>query len=139
MNPLSGRTILIADDERYITTTIALKLRQAGATVLVANDGQEAFALATANTPQLVVSDFQMPIMSGLDLARQLKATAQTSEIPVLMLTARGHKLSPTELSQTNIRTLLAKPFSARELLLKLEELATSLPAIEEEPGANAA
>jgi CheY-like chemotaxis protein len=74
--------------------------------------------------PDLICSDFQMPLMSGLELAERLKATAETAHIPILMLTARGHRITPTQLAQTNIRTMLAKPFSARELVAKLQEVA---------------
>jgi CheY-like chemotaxis protein len=121
---LDGCTILVADDERYITTTISLKLRQAGGTVITASDGCEAFELARTHLPDLICSDFQMPLMSGLELAERLKATPETSHIPVLMLTARGHRIQPTELARTNIRAMLGKPFSARELVAKLQEIA---------------
>jgi CheY-like chemotaxis protein len=121
---LNGCTILVADDERYITATISLKLRQAGATVLVASDGSEAFDLACAYLPDLICSDYNMPLMTGLQLAARLSATARTAHIPLLMLTTRAHRIAPSQLADTNIRALLAKPFSARELLDKLGEVA---------------
>jgi DNA-binding response OmpR family regulator len=124
VNGFHGCTILVADDERYITTTIALKLRQAGGTVITACDGREAFELACNHVPDLICTDFQMPLMTGLELALRLKAIEQTAHIPILMLTARGHRITPSELARTNIRTLLAKPFSTRELLAKLHEVA---------------
>ena len=120
---LRGCTILVADDERYITATISLKLRQVGATVITASDGCEAFELACAHLPDLICSDYQMPLLNGLELAARLSATPQTSHIPVLMLTTRAHRISPSQLTNTNIRALLPKPFSARELLAKLGEV----------------
>src|SRR3954468_7671366 len=118
-----GRHILLADDEAYVTSILALKLRQLGDDVVVASDGQEAFELACKHRPQLVVSDFQMPVLSGYDMAVKLKATSETSAIPVLMLTGRGHLLSAEQLALTNIRHLLAKPFSAKSLLASINDV----------------
>jgi CheY-like chemotaxis protein len=123
-NGLNGLTVLVADDERYITATISLKLRQAGAKVLLASDGAEAFEIARIDYPDLICSGYRMPLMNGLELAARLKATPETAQIPMLMLTSRSHRIAPGELSGTNIRALLAKPFSPRELLAKLQEVA---------------
>jgi two-component system phosphate regulon response regulator PhoB len=118
-----GRTILLADDEAYVTSVISHKLQQLGDRVIVASDGEEAFELACQHKPSMIVTDFQMPVLSGFEMALLLKRTEQTSQIPVLMLTARGHLLSEAELAQTNIRALLAKPFSAKALIAKIDEL----------------
>jgi DNA-binding response OmpR family regulator len=120
---LKGCTILVADDERYISTIISLKLRQVGAKVIHAIDGLEAFELACAHSPSLVIADSQMPEMDGLELAERMKTCQATAHIPVLMLTNRGPSVEPIRMAQTNIRALLAKPFSARELLAKLAEV----------------
>jgi two-component system phosphate regulon response regulator PhoB len=118
-----GRHILLADDEAYVTSILAGKLRKLGDEVIVASDGQEALDLALAHRPQLVVSDFQMPVLSGYELAVKLKENPATAQIPLLMLTGRGHLLSREQLAMTNIRQLLAKPFSAKALLAKIDEL----------------
>jgi CheY-like chemotaxis protein len=118
-----GRKILLADDEAYVTSVISHKLQQLGDEVIVASDGQEAFELALQHRPSIVVSDFQMPVLSGFEMALLLKRSEPTSTIPVLMLTARGHLLSQAEMGQTNIRGLLCKPFSSKALLAKIEEL----------------
>lgn len=116
-------TILLADDEAHITCVVAAKLRSAGYTVSTARDGEEAFALAQASPPDLVITDLQMPRMSGLELARALKETAATSKIPVIMLTARGYIAEPAELAKTNIARMMSKPFSAREVVKSVTEL----------------
>ena len=121
---LKGFNILVADDERYITATISLKLRQAGANVIVASDGVEAFELARVHRPSLICSGYQMPLMNGLELADKLRRTLETANIPVLMLTSRSHRITPTQLIDSNIRAILGKPFSTRELLAKLQEVA---------------
>ena len=123
MNGLSGRTILVIDDERYITTTLSLKLRQCGATVLIAHDGREGFSMAVAHRPDMICTGYEMPLMCGLTLAEKLRATPVTSLTPMIMLTARGHRIELQSLMKTNVRGVLAKPFSAREVLAKLEEI----------------
>jgi CheY-like chemotaxis protein len=110
-------TILLADDEAHITCVVAMKLRSAGFNVVTARDGQEAFEVACKIRPNLVVTDLQMPRMSGLELAAKLSKAPQTSSTPIVMLTARGYILSKEQLAETNIRRLLPKPFSAKDIL----------------------
>ena len=116
-------TVLVADDEHHIRAIVVAKLRAAGYTVLEARDGEEALDLARQTPPDIVVTDLQMPCMSGLELCLHLKADPATSRTPVLMLTARGHILDAGVLTQTNIRETMAKPFGARELLRRIEAL----------------
>lgn len=117
------RKILLADDETYVTSLVAAKLRNLGDEVHIACDGEEAFSMACDLLPDLIVTDFQMPVMSGYEFACALRSSHAAREIPVIMLTARGHLLSPGELAKTNIQQLLAKPFSAKELVTKIEDL----------------
>lgn len=114
---------MLADDEAYVTTTLAMKLRKAGYEVITASNGEEGFMLASQNLPDLIVTDYQMPILSGFEMAAKLKQEERTAGVPLIMLTARGHHLSAEQLAQTNIRVLLAKPFSAMEVVAKVDEL----------------
>ncbi len=118
--------ILLADDEPHITLVLARKLQANGYQVITAEDGEEALEQAEQTTPALVITDLQMPYMSGIELARQLKANDATSRTPVIMLTARGYVLDPGELASTNIRFIMSKPFSAREILGKVMDLLPS-------------
>lgn len=120
---MANRKILLADDEAYVTSILAMKLQQLGDEVVIASDGQESFDLACEHMPRLVVTDFQMPNLSGYEMAVKLKENEATAHIPVLMLTARGHLLSAAELAKTNICGLMPKPFSARELIGRIEEI----------------
>ncbi len=120
---MNGETILVVDDEPPIRYMLDLKLRQAGFCVISASNGQEAYKLACAHRPDLVVSDYQMPVMDGLEFCQQLAADSETGGIPVIMLTARGHKVPPPELKRTNIKCFLDKPFSPRELIVQIKEL----------------
>ncbi len=120
---MAGPLILLADDEAHITCVVAQKLRSAGFAVATARDGAEAYEIALKSPPALVVTDLQMPRLSGLELAVRLRQNASTSLTPVMMLTARGYIVDQATLSVTNIRHLMAKPFSARDLLKRTIEL----------------
>lgn len=116
--PASPRRLLLADDELYVTTVLAQKLGPLFDEVVVATDGEEALALATSGaTPSLVVSDYQMPLCDGFELARRLKADVRTSAVPVVLLTARGHLLSPEQLAETNVVRTIGKPFSPKAVV----------------------
>ena len=115
--------ILLADDEPHITLVLARKLAASGYEVVCAEDGEEALDLARERVPALVVTDLQMPFMTGIELARRLKDDKPTSQTPVIMLTARGYVLDPADLGATNIRYVMSKPFSAREIVEKVVEL----------------
>jgi two-component system phosphate regulon response regulator PhoB len=115
--------ILIADDEPHITYMLSMKMERSGVRVLTASDGQQAYELACQHLPSLIITDFQMPLLSGFDMAVKLRENLQTTKIPLLMLTARGHLLSEADLARTNIRALIAKPFSPRTLESKVMEL----------------
>ncbi len=114
---------LIVDDEAHIRHVVSLKLRNAGFEIITAGDGEEALELATSRRPDIIISDLQMPYMSGLELAKNLAANPITAAIPTLLLTARGHALSQSDLANTTIREVLSKPFSPREVLSKADKL----------------
>lgn len=122
----TGANILIVDDEPIILCMLAMRLRDHGYTVLTARNGHEAFLIARESQVDLVISDLQMPITDGLQLARQLFAEAATAALPVVLLTARSHKLNPSDLKSTSVRQVLAKPFSAKELISLIDELLVS-------------
>ena len=122
-------TILLADDEAHITCVLAQRLRTAGFTVVAARDGEEAFDLALKTRPALVVTDLQMPRMSGLELALRLKEAASTSRTPVIMLTARGYIVETPTMERTNIRHVIGKPFSAKDIVRRIVELVGEQPA----------
>lgn len=109
--------VLVCDDEPHIVHVVSAKLRNNGFEVVTAADGEEAFATAMAESPDLVITDYQMPYLSGLELCARLRSEDQTSRIPVIMLTARGFSLDSDDTKDTNIRKVLPKPFSPREVL----------------------
>jgi len=118
-----NRKILVADDETHILHVVSLKLKNAGFDVITAVDGEEAFDLCVSEMPDLVITDFQMPMMTGLEMCKKLRQTEQTRSIPAIMLTARGFGLEDSDMAEAGIATVLAKPFSPREMLEKVTEL----------------
>ena len=116
--------VLVVDDEAHIVQVVALKLRNAGLDVATAFDGEEALAILRAAQQEsafdLVLTDLQMPGMNGLELAQALAADARLADVPVLLLTARGHLLHEGEARSANIVGLMHKPFSPRALLAEV-------------------
>ena len=120
---MSEKTILVADDESHILHVVSLKLRNAGFRVLTARDGLEALEMAQQNHPDLLITDYHMPQLSGLELCQRLKQDAATNDIPAIMLTARGYHLEPSDTEQSGILRMLSKPFSPRHLLSTVNEV----------------
>jgi two-component system, OmpR family, alkaline phosphatase synthesis response regulator PhoP len=81
---MSERTILVADDESHILHVVSLKLKNAGYRVLTARDGQEALEMAQQEKPDLLITDYHMPQLSGIELCRRLKQDPATSSIPAM-------------------------------------------------------
>ena len=117
------KKILVADDETHILHVVSLKLRNAGFHVITARDGQEALETAQLEKPDLIITDYHMPQLSGLELCQRLKQDPATSSIPAIMLTARGYQLDPADTEQSGILRMLSKPFSPRQLLTTVNEV----------------
>ena len=117
------KKILVADDETHILHVVSLKLRNAGFIVVTARDGQEALEMAQADRPDLIITDYHMPQLSGLELCQRLKQDPRTTGIPAIMLTARGYHLEPADTEKSGILRMLSKPFSPRQLLTTVNEV----------------
>jgi CheY-like chemotaxis protein len=120
---MSAKKILVADDESHILHVVSLKLRNAGFEVLTAADGQEALEMALSERPDLLITDYHMPQLSGLELCRKLKHDPITAKIPAIMLTARGYDLDLKDTQDSGILRMLSKPFSPRALLTTVNEV----------------
>ena len=117
-----SKRILLCDDEPHILRAAEFKFKRAGYEVHTASDGEEGWQQVQAIEPDIVVTDCQMPRLSGLGLAERIKQHPQIADLPVIMLSAKGFELSPEELrEQFGIRCLMAKPFSPRELFARVE------------------
>jgi CheY-like chemotaxis protein len=118
-----NKKILLVDDEPDVLKIVKLRLETAGYTVATAVNGQEALDCIFRECPNLVVSDVLMPIMDGFTLYKKLKSNPTTADIPVLILTARGHMEDSFRVMGAD--DFLAKPFEHQELLAKVESLFT--------------
>jgi DNA-binding response OmpR family regulator len=110
-------SILICDDEAPIRQLVATKLRGAGYHVIEARDGREGLEQAIKQPPALIVTDLQMPNLSGLEMVRELRKNEVTRLVPVIMLTARGYFVAEDEAKALLIREIVAKPFGLKALL----------------------
>jgi two-component system alkaline phosphatase synthesis response regulator PhoP len=120
---MADKKILVVDDEVHIVQVVAIKLRNNGFEVITAENGAEGLELAIQERPNLIVSDYQMPVMSGLEMIENLRAKPETRDIPVVMLTARGFAIEDEKKQQLGVAACLSKPFSPRELLQSIESV----------------
>src|SRR3954452_16299344 len=116
--------VLIVDDERDLRTLLDFNLKQAGYDTAHAASGAEALARARALKPQVIVLDLNLPDVSGTDVCRLLKSDAATQSIPILMLTARGSESDRIHGLELGADDYVGKPFSVREVMLRVEAVA---------------
>ena len=123
---MDAASILIADDDADVRRLIAGLLERAGHRVVEASDGREALKLLYARHPGLVVLDVTMP---GLDGWQVLERIRDVSDVPILMLTARGEELDRVRGLRAGADDYVAKPFGRQELLARVEALLRRAPA----------
>jgi len=115
--------ILVVDDEPDIRALVAINLCKAGYRVIEANSGEEALARVSQERPALVILDLMLPGLGGIDVCRRLRARPETEGIPVIMLTARTEEVDRVEGFETGADDYVTKPFSVRELVLRVGAL----------------
>jgi two-component system phosphate regulon response regulator PhoB len=121
--------ILLAEDEKQIADMIAFKLTNSGHQVIRADDGEQALQLALNNAPDLIMLDAMMPVLSGFEVLRRLKADAGMRGIPVIMVTAKGHERDVLSGLRGGAVDYIVKPFSLKELAARVElALAKEVP-----------
>ncbi len=126
---MADRKVLVVDDEIHIVQVIAIKLRNNGFEVLTAENGAQALDIAKTQKPDLVITDYQIPVMTGLEFLEKLRQVADTAQTPVIMLTARGFAIDDDRKNKLNIASLLSKPFSPREVLKCVEDVLQQVTA----------
>ena len=115
--------ILIADDEPNIVISLEYLLKREGYEVLVARDGQEALDAIVREHPDLVLLDVMMPHKTGFEVCQAVRTTPGVDSIPILMLTARGRETDVAKGLALGANAYMTKPFSTRELVLKVAEM----------------
>ena len=128
---MTGKKVLVVDDEIHIVHVVAIKLRNNGYEVLTAENGAEAFKVACEEKPDVIVTDFQMPVMTGLEMVEALRQNQDTADVPVIMLTARGFAIEESQRQQLRISECLSKPFSPKELLRTIEDVLHQVAVIQ--------
>ena len=118
---MSSKTVLIVDDESSIREMIAVALEMADYRVLEADNAQDAHAIVVDEKPDLLLLDWMMPGTSGLELARRLKRDETTSELPIILLTAKGEEDNKIQGLEAGADDYITKPFSPRELVARLK------------------
>jgi len=129
---MAERKVLVVDDEIHIVYVVAIKLRNNGYEVITAGNGAEAFELVREEKPDIIVTDFQMPVMTGLELVEKIRQNEATKEIPVILLTARSFAIEDEQKQNLQISECLSKPFSPKELLRSIEDVLYQRTVIQE-------
>ena len=115
--------VLIADDEPNQLELLSYNLMQAGFEVIRADNGQDALDKVRDEKPDVMIVDWMMPLMSGVDVCRQLRADSDTRFLPIIMLSARGEEGDRTLGLDNGADDYMSKPFSPRELISRIKAL----------------
>ncbi len=112
--------ILVIEDEGAIVTLLRYNLEREGFEVAVARDGEEGLAALAERRPELVVIDWMLPYVSGLELCRQIRRRPETRNLPIIMLTARGEEADRVRGLDAGADDYVAKPFSPTEFVARV-------------------
>lgn len=118
---MTAGKVLIVDDEAPIRDMIIMALEMADYECIEAEDGKEAHAIIIDQKPDLILLDWMMPNLSGIELARRLKRDDLTAAIPIIMLTAKGEEDNKIQGLESGADDYITKPFSPRELIARLK------------------
>ncbi len=119
----AGRLVVVADDEEDILDLVTTIIERSGHEVLPVRDGAAALAAIRERRPDLVILDIAMPEVDGLEVLRRLRSDARTSELPVLLLSARAQEDDVRLAFATGANAYVKKPFSPGELSRRVDNL----------------
>ena len=117
---MSVPTVLLVEDDASLAELLVYHLERAGHIVKHTIDGEEALLLAREHTPDLVLLDWMIPNLSGIEVCRQLRRNQTTANVPIIMLTARGEEDDRVRGLETGADDYITKPFSPRELVARV-------------------
>lgn len=115
------RLVLIVEDEPAIAEFLSMKLEASGYETMMLSNGAEALDWLVDHRPDLVITDFHMPFVNGLELCQHLEAASATESVPVILLSARG--LLETSHPPANLAEVISKPFCATHLVTRSIQL----------------
>ena len=117
------KTILIVDDMQSELDMMANYLTKAGYKIITANNGDEAISKTIANKPDLIVTDWMMPKMGGLDICRRLKKNPETANIPVITCTAKNRDVDRMWAIKQGVKAYVIKPCTQDELVTAVQQV----------------
>ncbi|MBF0238805.1 MAG: response regulator [SAR324 cluster bacterium] len=119
-----NKHILLVDDSSMIRKSIRNILKQAGyENISEVDDGEKAWKFVKSQTVDLVISDWKMPVMTGLDLLKLIRGDEQTKHIPMMMLTAEALSTSYVDAVRAGVNAYLTKPFEPHQVLEKVQKI----------------
>ncbi len=125
---MSKAKILVVDDEKNIVEAVRYNLEKDGFRTVVASDGTKALELARRELPDLILLDWMLPEVEGLEVCRTLKQETATRHIPIIMLTVRSSETDKVLGLEMGADDYVTKPFSPRELLARIKALLRRAP-----------
>ncbi len=115
--------VIVIDDEPFILMMIEDKLKKAKISVTTLRESRNALEVIKKDKPELIILDWMMPELSGIDLCRMIKADPELKDIPIFMLTAKGQDSDEQQGFQCGVSRYITKPFSPRSLLEMVQEI----------------
>lgn len=114
--------VLIADDEPFVVRMLRDKLQNAGINVVSAVNGKEAVEMAGVEKPHLIIMDWMMPEMNGIEACENIRSNPIHARTPIIMLTAKGQEIDEKKGIEAGANHYITKPFSPRRLLRLVQE-----------------
>src|ERR1700688_4718613 len=131
--PGKGRMrILLIEDERDLTDVLSYNLQREGYDPIVAHDGQEGLRKAQAMLPDIIILDLMLPLVSGLEICRELRAGERTRDILIIMLTAKAEETDQLVGFSMGADDYVTKPFSVKVLLQRIKALQRRIEGVSE-------
>jgi two-component system phosphate regulon response regulator PhoB len=127
-------TVLVVEDERDLTTLLHYNLEKEGYRVVEARDGEEGLLILNEERPDLVLLDWMLPQVSGIEVCRRIRSRADTRNVPIIMLTARGEEADRIRGLDTGADDYVCKPFNLAELMARIRAVMRRIrPALADE------
>jgi len=115
--------VLVVEDESALATLLSYNLERAGFSVRVAETGEDALAMLSEDPPDIVLLDWMLPHVSGIEICRRIRRARDTADLPVIMLTARSEEADRVRGLDTGADDYVTKPFSPAELVARINAL----------------
>ena len=120
---MAEEKILVVDDEEHIQELIRFNLEKSGYKVICADNGIDAIKLAKDQLPQLMLLDLMLPGMDGLDVCKEIRKDSNLSNMPIIMITAKGEEIDKIIGLELGADDYITKPFSVRELVARIKAI----------------